>query len=269
MKLAISNEIFRNWELENVISFCAESGYDGIEIAASSLAEKPDQLAAKRRESLRNFAENHKIDIIGLNRILLQPEGLSISSPHEKVRIHTQNYLMDLIDLCADLGGHRLIFDSPKQRNITPTQNFQEVWGFVCTLFSNLMQKAAERNVTICFEALSLSETNFLNTIAETMELIFQVNHPNFLLNLNFRAMSEEEYTIAEMIEDAKNYIGHVHLNESIVLDAGDGIAELPIILDTLRHVGYHDYLTLEASVTTLSAEQIATTVYSHLSKLI
>jgi sugar phosphate isomerase/epimerase len=269
LKLAISNEIFKNWELENVISFCAESGYDGIEIAAPSLAEKPDQLAIKRRESLRNFAENHKIDIIGLNRILLQPEGLSISSPHEKVRIHTQNYLTDLIDLCADLGGQRLIFDSPKQRNMAPTQNFHEVWGFVCTLFSNLMQKAAERNVSICFEALSPSETNFLNTVTETLELILQVNHPNFLLNLNFKAMREEEYTIAEIIGDAKNYIGHIHLNESIVVDPENGIAELPIILDTLRQVGYHDYLTLESSETTSSAEQIATTVYSHLSKLI
>lgn len=269
MKLAINNEIFKNWELENVISFCAESGYDGLEIASPILAEWPAQIPAKRRESLRNFAENHKIDLIGLNRILLGPTGLSITSPSEKVRILTQNYLLDMIDLCADLGGHRLVFDSPKQRNILPAQNFSEVWEHVCNLFSSLMQKAANRNVTICFEALAQSETNFLNTTAETLELIYQVNHPNFLLNLNFKAMHEEESSIPQLILDAQNYIGHIHLDVSFAVDNGKDVTDLELALETLRRGGYHDYLTLAASQSSERAELIAITAYSCLSKLI
>ncbi|MBN2090967.1 sugar phosphate isomerase/epimerase [candidate division KSB1 bacterium] len=269
MKLAINNEVFKDWELENVISFCAEAGYDGIEIASPTFGKWPDQLPLIRRETLRNFAENHKIDLIGLNKVLIGPAGLLLFSPHDTVRSFILNYLLNLIDLCADLGGNRLIFDSPRQRNISPTQNFSDVWEFVCTLFSNLMQKATERNVTICFEALSPTETNFMNTVAETLELINQVNHPNFLLNLNFKAMCEEELSIPQIIQDAKNYIGHIHLDGPTMIQSGNSVPDLESLIEALRNAGYCQYLTIENAETSQCPEQFAIRAYSHLSKFI
>ncbi|MDZ7262581.1 MAG: sugar phosphate isomerase/epimerase, partial [candidate division KSB1 bacterium] len=159
MKIAICNELFQNWRLEEIIPFCAEIGYDGLEMAPFTLTQQPNRVPREQRRNWRKLAEQHHLQLIGLHWLLVGPPGLSISSPDPDVRKFTQSYLLDLIDLCADLGGDRLVFGSPKQRVIAPEQSYEEVWEYARQIFQGILPRAADKGVTICLEPLSPLET--------------------------------------------------------------------------------------------------------------
>lgn len=268
MKLAICNELFENWEQENVISHCAELGFDGIEIAPFTLAEWPNKLPLQKRDALRNFANNHQIELIGLHWLLAGPTGLSTSSPDASVREFTQQYFIDLIHLCADLGGRVMVFGSPKQRSVAAGQTFDEVWEFAVRFFSNCMKTAEERDVNICYEPLSPKETNFINTAASGIKLIQAVDHPNFKLHLDVKAMSYETKPIPEIIEASQKYLGHFHVNDKEGHEPGYGKLDFKPIIEKLREIEYHDYVSVEAFDFTDGAEKIANRAYTYLSAL-
>lgn len=269
MKLAICNELFEKWELENIISYCAELGYDGIEIAPFTLGEWPNKLPLQKRDALRNFAANQKIELIGLHWLLAGPAGLSVSSPDAAVREFTQQYLIDLIHLCADLGGRIMVFGSPKQRSVSPGQTFEQVWNYAVRLFANCMETAEARGVTICFEPLSPKETNFINTAASGIRLIQAVDHPAFKLHLDVKAMSYENKPIPQIIEDSREFLGHFHVNDQEGHEPGYGTLDFKPILEKLREIEYNGYVSVEAFDFHDGAEIIANRAYTYLSAII
>ena len=106
MKLAICSELFKNWQIENIISYCANIGYDGLEISATSFDERPDNITLKRRDIIRNFADNHKIEIIGLHQLLSASPNFSISSPDPKdSRRSETGVFLGISENPADLKG--------------------------------------------------------------------------------------------------------------------------------------------------------------------
>ncbi len=50
-------------------------------------------------------------------------------------------------------------------------------------------------------------ETDFLNTVEQTMTLVNMLNHPNFQINLDVKAMSSERIPIPDVIRDTKGHI--------------------------------------------------------------
>ena len=269
MKLAICNELFQNWELERVITFCAEMGWDGIEIAPFTLDKWPNKVSSQCRKSWHHFAENHHIHLIGLHWLLAGPSGLSISSPKEEVRNFTQSYLQDLIDLCADLGGDRMVFGSPNQRSIGEGQTFDEVWRYALDIFSSLMSRAESQGISLCFEPLSHIETNFINTAEEGGKLVEAIDHPNFKLHLDVKAMSYESQPITQIIRDAAGAVGHVHVNDKEGHEPGYADLDFKPIIKALKSIGYDDYISVEAFDFSDGAEKIAARSYEYLSQLI
>ena len=57
MKLAVCNEFFEDWKIEDVFNYAAEIGCDGVEIAPFTLAESVTQISAKQRSDIRKAAE--------------------------------------------------------------------------------------------------------------------------------------------------------------------------------------------------------------------
>jgi len=269
LKIALCNELFVNWELENVISYCADLGYDGIEIAPFTLGEWPNELPVKRRDSLRNFADNHKIDIVGLHWLLVGSPGLSLSSPDPEVRRFTEKYLIDLIDLCADLGGRILVFGSPSQRNIGVDQTLPQVWKYAKEIFSHCLPAAEKRNVTICLEPLSPQETNFINTAKQGIKFVKEMNHPHFQLHLDVKAMSYEKKSIPEIIRMASPYLRHFHVNDQDGHEPGYGMLDFQPIIEALREGDYNEYISVEVFDYTDGPEKIAARAYTYLSHLI
>jgi sugar phosphate isomerase/epimerase len=173
------------------------------------------------------------------------------------------------VDLCADLGGKVMVIGSPKQRNLMNAISREQAVGFAKEVFTPCLDHAAARGVTLALEPLSSVETNFIQTAAEAIDLIEQINHPNFRLNLDVKAMSSEKKPIAEVIRASRQYIAHVQVNDPNLQGPGMGEVKYEPIIAALREIGYDGWLSVEAFDLKPGADTIAEKSISYLKKVV
>ena len=65
MKIAICNEMFEDWKIEDVFTYAAEIGYEAVEIAPFTLADSVLDISQTERARIRKAAEDAKIEIAG------------------------------------------------------------------------------------------------------------------------------------------------------------------------------------------------------------
>jgi sugar phosphate isomerase/epimerase len=170
-----------------------------------------------------------------------------LTTPEQALWLRTRDYLAALLDLCSDLGGKVLVLGSPKQRDILEDQTPEGAWQRAVELLSSVLDQAKAQGLTICLEPLSPAETNFINTVAEGMKMVRQINHPNFRIHLDVKAMSSETKTVAEIIRSVKvEDIGHFHVNDPNLYGPGMGAVDYTPIAQAVREVGYDKWLSVE-----------------------
>jgi D-psicose/D-tagatose/L-ribulose 3-epimerase len=250
IKISICNELFQGWPIENVFEYAAQLGYDGVEIAPYTLADSVTEISPKRRKAIRHAAEENGIEIVGLHWLLVKPEGLSINHPDEIIRIKTQEYIEALIHFCADIGGNILVHGSPHQRTVQEGWDFQESWNFSKETFKVCLKTARKRNVLYCIEPLAHTSTNFINTVAEAIQLVKEMRHPNFKMVFDCRSASVQEKLVSEALLRALEsaFLRHVHVNDANGRGPGFGETEFIPILKRLIKNGYKGYISVEVS---------------------
>ena len=246
MKFAMCNEFCQGWSVDDALRLAAEVGYDGVEIAPFTLADDARAVSTAERERLRRSAADRGVAIIGLHWLLVKPPGLSITGPDAAVRRQTLEYLEALVDLCADLGGDRIVLGSPKQRMVLPGTTPAEAWERARDLFVALMPRAASRRVTVCLEPLARTETNFINTVAEGLRMVAAVDHPCFKVHLDVKAMSDEPRPFDVVIGEAAGQVGHLHVNDANRGGPGSGATDYGPIVRGLAGIGYDDWASVE-----------------------
>jgi sugar phosphate isomerase/epimerase len=268
VKFAICNELFENWPWERTCEFVGGIGYDGIEVAPFTLAPSVTDVSSRRRAALRRVAEEAKLEVVGLHWLLVSPKGLYINTPDDALRARTAQYLADLVDFCADLGGRVMVLGSPKQRNIAEGLTYEQAWGLMKEALRPALARAAARGVTICPEALAPQETSFLNTAAEVRRLVQDAGHPNLKMMLDVKAMSSEGRPIADIIRDNGDLLAHVHANDANMRGPGFGDTDFGPIAQALRDVGYEGFVSVEVFDFKPDPETIATQSLRYLEKV-
>jgi len=246
MKYGICNETFEKWPFEKVCKYVKQVGYDGLEIAPFTLAEDATTLSADKRRELRRIADDAGVELLGLHWLLVSPKGMHITTEDSAVRARTQDFLKRAIDLCADLGGHILVFGSPNQRNIPEGVGYGTGWDRAKDVFAGILDKLAERKVTFCLEPLTGAETNIFRSSHEAYHMVRELKHPRFTLHLDVKAMSAEGRPLPEIIRQHANCFGHFHANDPNKRGPGFGAVEFAPIMAALKDVGYKGYVSVE-----------------------
>ncbi len=258
MRLAICNEIFQGWSPEAVIEYCAQVGYDGLEIAPFTLAKTVGEVSAQQRRLVREAAERAGLAICGLHWLLARTEGLYLNHSEAAVRERTSCYLCDLVDCCADLGGKIMVLGSPQQRNILPGLTAQQAWDWAAQTLAKVVTRAETQGVVICLEPLSPAETNFINTAAEAVRFARQFNSAAMKIILDVKAMSSEAEPIPRIISQSWPHFAHFHANDKNLKGPGSGEVDFGPIAAGLREVGYDGWISVEVFKFEEGAEAIA-----------
>jgi len=159
----------------------------------------------------------------------------------------TRDYLSCLLDLCGDLGGKVLVLGSPKQRSLVEGQSKEGAWKRAVDLLSSVLDKAEGLGATICIEPLSPVETDFINTVAEGMEMVREINHPNLRIHLDVKAMCSEAAPVADIIRSVSaEDIGHFHVNDANLYGPGMGDVDYGPIAEAIKDVGWDKWLSVE-----------------------
>ena len=258
MKFAICQELFVDWEWERQCRFMAETGYTGIELAPFTLASRITEVTADRRRELRVVAESHGLTICGLHWLLAKTEGLHLTTAAAAVRRATSQYLIELGNACGDLGGTVMVFGSPMQRNLAEGTTREQGLDRAAEVFRAAMPALADRGVKIAMEPLTPKETNFIISCADAVELMRLVDHPNFVLHQDVKAMLSETTPIPELIARYADVTGHFHVNDDNLLGPGMGRTDYHPIFEALLKTGYSGWVSVEVFDYSPGAEFIA-----------
>lgn len=259
MKFAICQELFEETPWEEQCRIIAEAGYTGIEVAPFAIAQDLATVSEQQLQEMKSVAAAHGLEIIGLHWLLAKTTGLHLTSPDAEVRSRTSEYLKLLARTCATLGGKVLVFGSPPQRNLQEGVTIEAAMQHASEVFREAMPVFAENGVRLCMEPLTTKETNFINTCAEAVELMKQVDHPSFVLHQDVKAMlGAETDSIPELVHRYKDVCGHFHVNDSNLLGPGMGETDFHPILQSLSEVEYDGWVSVEVFDYSPGAEKIA-----------
>ena len=259
MKFGICNEIFQDWKLDDAMAFAKKAGYDGIEIAPFTLAKYVTEIPAAERARIRDAALRAGIEITGIHWVLVQAEGMHLNNIDAAVRRRTAEYFVELVNFCADLGGRIIVVGSPKQRNVMDGVTFEQAWEWAAKTFRDSVKRAEDAGVTICFEPLAPSETNFINTATEAIRFARQFNSRAMKIILDVKAMSSESNPVPQIIRESRGEFAYFHANDKNLKGPGFGEVDFKPIAAALRDVGYDGYVSVEVFKFDEGAEAITT----------
>jgi sugar phosphate isomerase/epimerase len=268
MKFGICNEIFKDWKIDDVFSYCAKIGYDAVEVAPFTLAKYVTDIPAAERVRIREAAAGAGIAISGIHWVLVQAEGMYLTSPDIATRERTAKYFCDLVDFCADIGGKIIVVGSPKQRSLLPGVTAEQAWAWAAEVFRPAVKRGEERGVTICFEPLPAEDTNFINTAEEAVKFTRELGSPNFKVILDVRAMSHEAKPVPQIIRESKGEFAYVHANDKNLKGPGFGDVDFGPIAAALREVGYDGMVSVEVFNFDEGPEAIATRSLEYLKRV-
>jgi sugar phosphate isomerase/epimerase len=248
MKIALCNEVIREMDFPAQCDFAKKLGYDGLELAPFTLDENPHRQTPSRRPELRRAAADAGIAITGLHWLLITPKGLSINSQDAAVRKETVVVIRGLIELCADLGGKVLVHGSPKQRDVADGDSREEAWKRACEVFAAVAGDAQAAGLVYCIEPLAPRETNFINSVAEGVQLVEAVNNASFLTMIDCCAAAAESLPTPELIDRwlPGGKVAHIHFNDANRRGPGQGETRFEPIVAALRRQKYQGLIGVE-----------------------
>jgi sugar phosphate isomerase/epimerase len=268
MKFGICNEIFQNWRIDDAMEFAKKAGYDGIEIAPFTLAKYVTEIPAAERRRIRGVAAGLGLEISGIHWVLVQAEGMYLNHPDTEVRTRTAQYFCELVNFCSDLGGKIIVVGSPKQRNVMEGVTFEQAWQWATNTFRDAVKLAGDRGITICFEPLAPTETNFINTAADAIRFTRQFNSSAIKIILDVKAMCSESKPIPQIIRESWPHFAYFHANDSNLKGPGFGDVDFRPIAAALKEVGYNGYASVEVFKFEEGAEAIATRSIEYLKRV-
>ena len=258
MKFAICNETFQDWPFEKAFAFAAELGYTGLEIAPFTMHTSAYEISADQRTQVRREADKAGLEIIGLHWLLAKTTGYHLTTPDDRVRGVTAEYLAELARLCRDLGGKLMVLGSPLQRNLLPGVTHNQAMKLAADCLRQAMPTLEKCGVTLAVEPLGPKDGNFLNTAEQGVQLCQMVDSPNCRLHLDCKAMASEGKPIPQLLHENKKWLAHFHANDPNLRGPGMGKLDFVPIFKALEEIDYQGWVSVEVFDYTPGVEALA-----------
>jgi D-psicose/D-tagatose/L-ribulose 3-epimerase len=244
VKLAVSNIAWDNTELEIHLELLKSLGCQGVEIAPSVVWREPINSSMEERRKFRTVVQSCGLEVVGIHALLYTRPDLTLFGSKEN-RQETLNYVKQLSKVCGDLGGRIMVFGSPRNR-VRNQKNLEECFSIATDFFYSVALEAAERDVIICIEPLGKDLTDFITSSSDGLALVKRVDHPNFGLHLDIRAMMSSGEVFEQTFSKCSSVLQHVHVGDPGLAPPGHTGFNHAIIGDSLRRSGYDKYISIE-----------------------
>jgi D-psicose/D-tagatose/L-ribulose 3-epimerase len=236
MKLSMIHWM-RQEPLETTVARMAASGYDSLEING-----EPDQYDTGE---VRDILERHGIELWG-SVTLMEHGGRDMVHPDRYVRIATQQYLKDTIQLIADLGGQVLCCVPSTIGKTQPLTELLTEWNWCVDGLRAAGEFAGERGVRIAVEPITRFETYLLNRAEQALAMVEDVDLPNVGVCLDTYHMNQEEQDPLAAIRAVGPRMVDFHVADSNRRPPGQGAIDWEPILRALDEIEYDGHLTAE-----------------------
>lgn len=184
-------------------SLVQKAGYDYVEISGKAIAAMPE-------EEFNNFTKSLTIPVLRMNAFA--PADVIITGPGYD-RTRTITYARHLVQRANRLGVTMIGVGSPLSRTVpadfdpcTANKQIGEFLTDVSAIFSPY-------GIKVCLEPLATCYCNTVNTLAEALNIVRDINDINIRIVLDFYNM--EHMGEADIcLKDAVPYIIHGHISD-------------------------------------------------------
>src|SRR5712692_5827578 len=161
-------------------------------------------------------------------------------------------YLDSTLDRCRQLGGRVAVWGSASSREVPAGFSRDEAWRQIKAFLSRAGEIAKAKQMTIGIEPLRRQESNIINTAAEALRLVREVNHPHVKLIIDYYHMRVEQED-PEILRQAREHVVHLHFANPTGRrwpKLPDEDAEYHRFFQILKEVNYEGGLSIEGNGT-------------------
>jgi sugar phosphate isomerase/epimerase len=151
-----------------------------------------------------------------------------------------------------------MVLGSSKQRQAVDGVTRADAAARLTEGLQRLTPQAEQRGVCIVMEPLAPHLCNVVNTLAEAIAIVRAVHSPAVQTILDAHNTAAEKQPLDALLRQYFPWIRHVHLNEMDGRRPGAGNFPFPLVLRTLRELGYQGWLSVEVFDFTPDGETVA-----------
>jgi sugar phosphate isomerase/epimerase len=220
----------------------AAAGFDYIEGNAQSLLQglEPDE-----RWTGRAAAENSSLPVLSCNVML--PGSLRVTGPQVEMRRLTE-YMQRILDRARLVGVKTIVFGSAGARNVPDGFDRDEARRQIVSFAAMAAPLAQACGVTIALEPLNRGESNIINSVAEAMQYVREVDHPGFRCLVDSYHFWLEDEPL-ENLAAAMPWIAHVHVADKVgrAPPGESGQSDYRPFFRVLKSGGYDGPISIES----------------------
>lgn len=213
-------------------------GYDGVEIPVFDLSVARYQALGKR------------LDGLGLERtsVAISTGDANPIAPEASLRQAAVTRLKQVIDCCQAMGVKNLC--GPMHSALGQFSGrgaTADEWKWGLETLRQVGDYARQAGVTIVLEYLNRFECYFLNSAADAVRFVNDLNHPHVRTMYDTFHANIEEKSIAQAIRTCAPVMAHVHISENDRSTPGEGNVDWDTTFSTLKEVKYDGWMVVEA----------------------
>jgi len=236
----------KNWDADHAkyIKKAKDIGFDVLEFQAQPLLEMSDE----KLKSLKSMADDVGVELtysLGLD------PNYDVSSPDEKVRLGGVDYLQRIVEQIGKMDG-KLLSGVSYAGWGTPSYILNDkrpLWENSLKSMRAIIKTAEDNGVTYCVEAVNRFETCLINTAAEALQYVAEVDSPNIGVLLDTYHMNIEENNIGDAIRLVGDKLTSFHTGENNRTAPGRGHLNWDEIFGALADINYKNRIISEPFV--------------------
>lgn len=221
----------------------ADLGFDILEVNAGTIAN----LSSPERQALRDHAAERQIDLtycIGLT------QEYDVASADPAVRANGVEFLKKQAEAIGEMGGGHCsgILYGSWPGTLPPGDDKAAYVARSIASMKEAVQAAEDNDVIFNLEVVNRFEQFIMNTAAEGVAYVEEVDSPNCKLLLDTFHMNIEEASIREALRIGGSHLGHLHIGENNRTPPGSGRGHIPWddLAATLWEIGYEGSIVME-----------------------
>jgi sugar phosphate isomerase/epimerase len=212
-KRAVCNELFGKLDFTSSCALLQKHGFTGMEIAPFTISDERGTIGDATVARIKKDLVDHGLEFVGFHWLFSFPPGFETTSSDKAKQEEASAHLRHLLDVSGALGGGKLIFGSPKQRHVhdaTPEEGLHRLEEFL----AEIADHAQKCNSMICVEALPKKDTNVLNVLEQSQQMIKRIGKPSIQGMFDFHNCGDETLTWDRLVTTYFSIIRHIHLND-------------------------------------------------------
>jgi len=238
-----------------VVKKAKDFGFEGIEIYVA-----PSQIDTFHKEEVKKALREANLNCIGCTCLDAQTD---ITSPDEVTRRRGIDHLVKAGELFSELGGNIVTgVTYGAWGKLTGKGRTQQEWEHSVASLKEACRLVRNRNVTFGVEPANRFETYFLNTAADAIKFVKEVDEPNVGVHLDTFHMNIEEKNYNDPIVNAGDKLCHFHCCENDRGVAGTGNINWDEVFKALSKIRYDKWITLESFTQDIETVAASTAIW-------